>query len=475
MNRSFRAQLAIRFTATMVLASLAVAAAGYWALRAVLNRQIDASLLSVASIQAVSVTDDPSGEMRFHEWDLSPEEAVTLRDLNRYAQVWSESGESLLRSRYMTADLPLQLSLLAEAAAGPVWTEDRYDGQPVRALYYPLGRLGPSHGEHVLEVAAPLAARDRTLALVRYFLLAVVSIVGVGTFAGSWWLGARTMRPVHEIIDQTEEIGGTTLGRRLEARAGASEYERLVAVLNTMLDRIDAAFETQRRFTTDASHELRSPLTALRGELELALRRDRAPEEYRRVLESALEEAERLSEMAANLLTLARSDAGAIQPRLSQVELHERVADTIHRLQPRAAAKDIELRLTSHGRVTVLADAELLDRLIWNLADNALKFTPAGGLVEASVTSRNGDAHIELSDSGPGIPDGEREQVFERFYRAPVSSDGDGSGLGLSIVRAIARAHGGEASAENHEGGGARLSVRLPKTGAVRPASTESQ
>jgi len=449
----------------MVVASTAVAAAGYLALRAVLNRQIDASLMSVASIQAVSVTDDPAGGMRFHEWDLSPEEAVLLRDLNRFAQVWSESGQSLLRSRYMVSDLPLDRELLSEAANGPVWKEDRYDGQPIRALYYPLGRQGLPHMEHVLEVAAPLVARDRTLELVRYFLLGVVLIVGTGTFAGSWWLGARTVRPVHEIIDQTEAIGARTLRHRISAHADTREYERLVGVLNTMLDRIDGAFEAQRRFTADASHELRSPLTALRGELELALRRERAPEEYRRVLSSALEEAERLSGMAENLLTLARSDAGAIQPRLAQVDLREHVDDVIERLQPRADARGVGLRVTTDRAVPIVGDGALLDRLAWNLAENAIKFAPEGGRIDVSVDAQNGDAWIVVTDDGPGIPEGSLERVFERFYRAPGAVDPEGSGLGLAIVRAIAIAHGGEATARNRPEGGAMFSVRLPRTG----------
>jgi two-component system OmpR family sensor kinase len=465
MKRSFRTQLAIQFTATMVLASTAVAAAGYLALRAVLNRQIDASLMSVASIQAVSVTDDPEGGMRFHEWDLTPDEAESLRDLNRYAQVWSESGQSLLRSRYMVSDLPLDRDLLVEAASGPVWREDRYEGQPIRALYYPLGRQGLPHLEHVLEVAAPLGARDRTLLLVRYFLFGVVLIVGTGTFAGSWWLGARTVRPVHEIIDQTEAISASTLGHRISAHADTREYERLVGVLNTMLDRIDGAFEAQRRFTADASHELRSPLTALRGEVELALRRDRSPEEYRRVLSSALEEAERLSGMAENLLTLARSDAGAIQPRLAQLDLAERVRGVIERLAPRAAARGVDLKVTGDEDLSIVGDSALLDRLIWNLAENAIKFGSAGGRVDVCLEARNGDAWLVVADDGPGIPKDDLDRVFERFYRARGAVDPEGSGLGLAIVRAIAMAHGGEAIAANGPEGGASFSVRLPRAG----------
>jgi two-component system OmpR family sensor kinase len=303
------------------------------------------------------------------------------------------------------------------------------------------------------------------LLLVRYFLFGVVLIVGTGTFAGSWWLGARTVRPVHEIIDQTEAISASTLGHRISAHADTREYERLVGVLNTMLDRIDGAFEAQRRFTADASHELRSPLTALRGEVELALRRDRSPEEYRRVLSSALEEAERLSGMAENLLTLARSDAGAIQPRLAQLDLGERVRGVIERLAPRAAARGVDLKVTGDEGLSIVGDSALLDRLIWNLAENAIKFGSAGGRVDVCLEARDGDAWLVVADDGPGIPTDDLDRVFERFYRARGAVDPEGSGLGLAIVRAIAMAHGGEAIAGNGSEGGASFSVRLPRAG----------
>ncbi len=410
------------------------------------------------------MTDDPTGDMHFHEWDLTPEEASSLRDLNRYAQVWSESGESLVRSRYLTLDLPLDSAALQDALGGElVWVEGVFESDHVRSLYYPLGRLGPSHLPHVLQVAAPLTARDRTLGLVGRFLAGVIVLVTGGTFVGGWWLGSRTIRPVHEVIDQSEEIGAGTLGRRIGVHADTQEYERLVRVLNTMLDRIDAAFDAQRRFTADASHELRSPVTALRGELELALRRERSPQEYRRVIASALEETERLSDLAADLLTLARSDAGAIEPRLVPVDVRERLSNTLERIRAKADAKQIRLGLTADGEVRAACDPDLLDRVAWNLLDNAIKFTTPGGRVEASVSAVDADVVIEVADTGPGVPEHQREEIFRRFYRgnAPHGPQA-GTGLGLAIVRAIADAHGGSVTVENRDTGGALFSVRLP-------------
>ncbi len=472
MTRTFRSQLVFRFTSTMSFAIVGVAIVGYLAVRETLDRQIDASLLSVASIQAGSVTDDPAGEMHFHEWDLSPEEAESLRELNRYAQVWSEAGESLIRSRYLAEDLPLDDDALARATSGElVWAEARLGDLPVRSVYYPLGRLGPSHALHVLQVAAPLDARNRTLALVGYFLAGLILFVSTGTFFGSRWLADRTIRPVHDITDQAEKIGAGTLGRRISAHAETREYDRLVRVLNTMLQRIDTAFEAQRRFTADASHELRSPLTALRGELELALRRERSPEEYRRVIESALEEAERLTALAEDLLTLARSDAGEIEPRLRQVDLGAPVAKTVERLSPKAERKKIRVTVRRPERLSVLCDPELIERLVWNLVDNAIKFTTPGGRVEVTVSSADGDAILEVADTGPGVRDAARDKIFDRFFRDNVAHpSSEGTGLGLAIVRAIAEVHGGSVAVESRETGGALFRVRLPGT----PASVRA-
>lgn len=452
----------------MTLVSVALAVVGHGALRYSLDRQINASLLSVASIQAASVTDGPTGEMHFHEWDLTPAEALSLQDLNRYAQVWDAGGQSILRSQFLVDDLPLDDAALARALKGElVSTESVFAGVRLRSYYYPLERLGLEHTPHVLQVAAPLAARDRTLKFAWYFLFVVVLVVGTGTFLGSSWLGSRAIQPIHQIIDQTEEIRAGTLGRRISAHADTLEYERLVGVLNTMLARIDAAFEAQRRFTADASHELRSPLTALRGELELALRRERSPEEYRRVMASGLEETERLSDLAENLLALARSDAGVMHTRLVDTDIRERVAEVIDRIGGEAETKNIRLTLESPPEVWALCDPGLIDRLVWNLLDNAVKFTTPGGRVEVSLASGDGSVILEVADTGPGIRQEPMERVFERFNRGDVAHGGpDGAGLGLSMVQAIAETHGGRVSVENRDSGGARFTVTLPKDAA---------
>ena len=473
MTRSLRFRLAARVAGSITLALLAISILSLIGARGFLDRELESSLLNVASIQASSLTGGPGGSMRFHEWDLTPEEAAQVRELNRYAQVWSASGESLLRTQYITGDLPLDTMALERAATGRLVTIDqRFQGMPIRSLYYPLERMGPAHARHVLQVSAPLAGRDQLLRQLAWLLAALTLLAGGASFAGGWWLGGRMVRPVHEVMDQAESMSAGTLGRRITARADTREYERLVAVLNGMLARLERAFESQRRFTADASHELRGPLTALRGEVEVALRRERDPEEYRRVLASSLQEVDRLTQLAEDLLTLARSDAGVMQPRLQVTDLSARAAAVADRLGPRAEAKAIELRVEATPRTEALVDPGLVDQLLWNLVENAIKFTPAGGRVYVRVAEAEGAVILEVADTGPGLPDDALERVFERFYRADAArtpaGDASGTGLGLSIVRAITAVHGGAARAHNAVEGGAVFRITLPAGAAGR-------
>ena len=476
--RSFRVLLGIRVTAAMTAAVGAVSILSFLGLRQGLDRELNASLLNVATIQAAAVTDDPEGDMRFPEWELTPEEAASVRELNRYAQIWNADGESLVRGRYITEDLPLDPTALSRAAADElVWTQGVFQGIPIRSLYYPLERLGQLHNHHVLQVAAPLEARNRMLRSVGLLLLGILGTIAAATFAGAWWLAGRVVRPVDRIIDQAEGIARGEPHRRIEAYADTREYQRLVQVLNQMLGRLNAALETQKRFAADASHELRTPLTALRGEIEVALRRDRTPEEYVRVLESALEESERLSRLAEDLLTLTRSEAGVLSPQLQRVDLADRVRRTVVRLSAEAEGKGIHI--SGPGEATVVADVDpdLFDRVVWNLLGNAVKFSPSGGLVEIWIAQGVHGIVLEVADGGPGIPEDKLERVFERFFRTDESrtlgESDSGTGLGLAIAKAIVELHRGSITARNRTEGGSVFRMTLPVPSDDRhPSST---
>lgn len=229
--RSFRGALALRF-ALLAVGGMGFCVLATWlALRHVLDAELDASILNVASIQAAALTDHEAGEMRFHEWDLTPEEAESITELIRYAQVWSESGESLLRSRYMVDDLPMDGEALVMAARGElVWREAAFGAYRVRSVFYPLVRLGELHDEHVLQVAAPLHARDAMLQRVAFLGLALIFLTGLGGTLGGRWLASRALRPVNAIIEQAEGVGAGNLSQRISAYADTSEYLSLIHI-----------------------------------------------------------------------------------------------------------------------------------------------------------------------------------------------------------------------------------------------------
>jgi len=466
----------MRATVVVALGLVALSVVTVVMARVLLDREIDASILNIASIQAASLADGPSGDMHFHEWDLTPDEAVSVRDLVQYVQVWDEGGASLLRSRYMTSDLPTDRDALARASAGELtWARQDFEGSPVRTLFYPLERLGAAHQAHVLQVAAPLSRSNELLQRTTLFLSLLTVLLASATFGGAWWLAGTAVRPIHEVIDQAEAIEAGSMDRRIEAYAETSEYKRLVEVLNTMLARLKSSFDAQRRFTADASHELRSPLTAMRGEIEVALRREREPEEYKEVLESTLEEVVRLSRISENLLTLARSDSHSLEPVSEVVDPSEVVNRVLERLKPAADAKGITISFKAEGHPTASVDPRALEQIVWNLVDNAIRFTPDGGEVKAGLGVGDGRLELRVQDTGPGVGRN-TEAVFERFFQADSArtreAEAGGSGLGLAIVRALAEAHGGGAwvgddplgdgpSGQGHPRGEAVFVVRL--------------
>jgi two-component system OmpR family sensor kinase len=287
-------------------------------------------------------------------------------------------------------------------------------------------------------------------------------------FVGSYLLARRAFAPIDRIVRRVELIDELNLDERIPPGHASDELGRLVVVINRMLARLQAAFEGQRRFASDVSHEIRSPLTALRGQIEVALRKERPPAEYRRVLEESLEEVLRLSRLAENLLSLARADAGVLEIQRVRLDLKEVVAEAVHRLGARATDKNVRLELAAPEPLFVVGDPDWLGRLIENLLDNALRHTPQMGRVRVALARGEGHAVITVEDSGEGIPADDLPHLFERFYRVDRarSRDKGGAGLGLAIARQIAVLHGGAIQVRSTVGQGSTFEVLLPLPGA---------
>jgi two-component system, OmpR family, sensor kinase len=305
-----------------------------------------------------------------------------------------------------------------------------------------------------IAASAPAAAveareeRDETLAsLLGLLLVGGPLALAAATFAG-WLLAGAALRPVEAMRRRAAEISADTTGERLPVPAANDEIHRLGTTLNEMLDRLDAGLLRERRFVADASHELRTPLALLRTELELALRRPRTPEEQRDALLSAAEEVARLVRLAEGLLLLATSEEAPLQREpVTARELLERVAAR-HGVELGEAAGELD------------ADSVRLESALGSLVENALRH---GGPPVRLDAARDGDrVALRVTDSGPGFPPGFLEHAFDRFARADSARTEPGAGLGLAIAAAVARAHGGEATARNLPGGGAEVALILP-------------
>jgi signal transduction histidine kinase len=240
----------------------------------------------------------------------------------------------------------------------------------------------------------------------------------------------------------------------------------LATTINDLLKRLESAFNEQQRFIADASHELRTPLAVLRGETEVALAKQRSTVEYQESLSLIQEEAERLSRIVEDLFILARQpiDAPATLIR-ERVSLNDAVKDCARAAQVLATRKSVRLATQNNSSAIHLnGDKELIMRMILNLLDNAVKYTPAGGEISLALTRQNGNAEIVVRDTGIGIPEVDRQRIFDRFYRVDKARSRalGGAGLGLSIVRWIVEVHGGEIHIESSPGRGSTFTVDLP-------------
>jgi two-component system OmpR family sensor kinase len=297
---------------------------------------------------------------------------------------------------------------------------------------------------------------------------------------GGYFLARRSLAPVAAMGKQAERIGAANLHERLEVRNANDELGRLARTFNELLDRLDRSFERQRRFISDASHELRTPVSILRGEAEVALSQlSRSPDEYRESLAVLHEEAQRLARIVEDMFTLTRADAGEYRLARSDFYLDELAADCVRATRALAQAKNISLAVAAPEEMPVRADEDLLRRMILNLLDNAIKYTPAGGNVSVTCGSVPDGYELSVADSGPGIPAEMQSRVFERFFRADrarsrTGTDG-GAGLGLSIARWIAEAHLGRIELARSDATGSKFTLRIPVSSESAPSSNPSR
>lgn len=398
--------------------------------------------------------------------DLSAQQVEKLGRVGKLALIHEDRGERTLffkSPEWVEGPLePVVTRLPLKGETGLQFELIQIGADPWRILSLPYQTRTGRHG--VIRVMENMGDIQETLEALRVALLVLAPVGLLISALGGYWLSGKALAPVGQITAMAQEIEATDLGKRLPHPGADSEIGRLVDTLNRMFSRLNASFETMKRFTADASHELRSPLATMRNTIDIMLERPRTLEEHQATLQSIGEEVARLSLIVDDLLLLARVDAGRISLAMEPVRL-ARIAEAqveAHRDQAEAAGIFIEVNPSPDA--VVLGNERWLHQLLGNLIGNALKFTPREGHVAVSVIKIEGGFQLVVEDSGPGIPEEALEKVFDRFYRVDQARSREfasGSGLGLAIAAWIADVHRADIRATNRPEGGAAFCVRF--------------
>jgi heavy metal sensor kinase len=460
--RSIRTRLTLWYTGLLALTFVILGVTAYLLVSYTLNRETDSALRSVAE----TLAERNVAETRVQ---FPPDIDDIFRRFFGPAPVapyfeWLDP-QALLRRESNKPHIPSLSREARENAMRGIASFETIKGagmHPVRVLTWPV--IDSGRVVAVVRVGMSQMNLSRTLS---HFLLIMAALFPVALAlagGGGWFFANRALSPVDRMTQAARKIKAGQLHARLEKTGANDELDRLADTLNEMLGRLEGAFTEMRRFSADASHELQTPLTILRGEIEVALRSKRSPEEYTDVLKSALEEIQRISSLVEGLLLLARSDAGMLKMDRAHVDLVLVAEEVLTRLDALASGKAVLLSLGEIEPLEVSGDLMHLRRLLLNLVENAIKYTAPGGTVLVTITRSGPSAVLAVRDTGRGISPEEQQKIFQRFYRsADARSQGlGGSGLGLSIVKSIVEAHEGRIELESAPGEGSTFRVYLP-------------
>ena len=455
-----RLRLTLWYVLLLAIILAAFAAGVYLLLRHSLYQNLDESVQSRAgALVNVVQLDDAEASLTIRAG------SVTSGQRERFIRLFDAAGDVRFVETSGEHQIPVDRGAVSAALAGrPTTRSTRYidDDDRIRVAVVPVVRQGAVVG--ALEVGEPEEDVVETLSS----LLLVMGIAYPVALAlagfGGMFLAGRALSPIDSITTAARDITAEDLSGRLELRLPDDEVGRLARTFDEMIARLDDAFRRQRQFAADASHELRTPLTVIKGQIDVSLQRDREPEAYQGVLRAVNEEVDRLIRLAGSLLTLTRADGGQIPLAFEAVDVGDLVAGVVEQLRPAAADQGVDLRLDTGPPVTMEADQDLLIQLMLNVLDNAIKYTPNGGLVNAGWGTNGQRVELRVRDTGPGIAAEDIPYVFDRFYRADKarSRAAGGVGLGLAISRWIAEAHGGSIHVVSTLGEGSTFTVSLP-------------
>ncbi len=462
---ALRTQLTLSYAASLAVLLGALGFACYHAFA----RQLDRD----ATRELTEITRGLHGYLRFADGvpQLSyarqdPYQATFVQDATRYFQVYDGGTGRLLTQSPALQPLGLHYTpnevhrFMAQPAIADVHTDRR-------RLRLSNSVISPAKGEtYLVQVGVPLDGRDAALhSLLTMLLWGLPAALAVVLLGGRWMAG-RALAPLAEMASAASVIGVANLDRRLQVRGTGDELDAVAIAFNGVVARLERVIDDMRQFSAAMAHEIRTPLAAMRADMELSLSTKLSPEQQQKAAIGQIEEVDKLTRLLSQLLTLARAEAGELRVVREPFTLADLCESVVEVLEPVADARSVSLSCRCREDVDVTGDRGWIERLLVNLIDNALKFTPAGGRVEVLVDQAHDMAVLTVRDSGIGIPKDALPHVFERFYRADSSRtpEVDGAGLGLALVKWIAERHQGTVEIVSDEGHGTVVTVRLPAT-----------
>ncbi len=441
---SVRLRLTLWYTLALGLIVLAFSLAVFLFVKDRLFRQFDRGMAKEFAAVAAEVAEDP-GDFS----DIESQSPPSLFEVFR-------GGASVFRSAsFRKAGLP---ESSGQPAAG-IRTMRSRGGERFRL------RAGPVKNDRFLVVVQDEKSVRHTLHTLLAILCLALPVALLLAALGGSVLTGRLLAPVGSMARQAEKIGAENISERLPVKNPDDEFGKLAAVFNQTLSRLQAAFERLQRFTADASHELRTPLTALQSVGEVALQENLDVAAYRDRIGSMLEETSRLTSLVESLLVLTRADSGRLPMNRKPADIGALVGKAVEDLRVLAEERSQNLTVDLGRGIEIPVDGDLLRQAVVNILDNAIKFTPPGGTIAVALKNRPGVVGIEVRDSGPGLPEADRDKIFDRFYRVEKDRprDAGGVGLGLAIAKWAVEANGGLIEVESRQGQGSTFRIVLPK------------
>lgn len=466
---SIRTRLTFWYVTLLTLSLIAFSAAFSYSIYRISINRIDGQITSVAEMMAHTIV-RPSGELFLpRDFDIILGRFFGIRTAGHYIQLLDAKGGIVARSSALEGryNMPLSKEAYSRALAG-FETYENVKGPrrfPIRVVTRPI--IFKSAGlVAIVQVGSSLEGMEDIFhSLAAIFGIGVVAAVITASVFGAL-LARKALKPVAEITAQSRKITAENLNERLAVRVRQDEIGRLASTINEMIERLEGSFNRIRQFTADASHELKTPLTILKGEMEMALRSKDDIKYMQQVIASSLEEIDRMSYIVRNLLDLARLDVEKEGLERQPVKLDELLAGRYERLLRFALDRRVELVMLNNTPCTVAGDGLRIDQLFYNLIDNAIKYSSEGARVALSLDIESGQAVVRIRDTGIGIAKEDLPYIFDRFYRvdkARTTALG-GAGLGLSICKEIVDGLGGSIEAQSEPGKGTLFIVRFATT-----------